>query len=509
MPTLKLLKSTTIACASLSLIIIGGTAVAQDLRFDELNRKIKIDRTPLKAVNGVIASYAPALEHATPAVVRIASSKNPGAGGRRGGGSPEDMLRRMFPDLPFPEIPGGGRQEGLGSGVIISADGYILTNNHVVGDADEISVTLSTSRREYKATLVGADKDTDVALIKIDATNLHPIVIGDSSNLKVGDVVLAVGNPFGLEQTVTQGIVSALGRRTLGITGNTGYENFIQTDASINKGNSGGALIDARGRLVGVNTAIQTGGMSSGNVGIGFAIPSNMALNIVQRLLDGGGVVRRGFLGVSLRPVDAQFARALGRKDLRGAIVRTVEDGTPASIAGLKAGDLIIAFDDAKVEDPAKLRLDISNRNPGTEVTFKIIRKGNPRDVSVVLGDRDKLLAGAMSGGRPPQLRGRPAAPVDGTEFIDGVLIRDLDANLRAALRIDPSVKGVFIDSVNQGTDAAQNGLEAGQIITMVDQENVSSVREALGILRNFDGQVLLLQIFKDERRSILAVPMN
>ncbi len=491
----SLLALVTLVCFSTAHL------AGQDVRYRELSKNLNIDRTPVAPANGLVASYAPALEIATPAVVRISSSKTLGSG--RSTDPAEEMLRRMFPGLPIPDMP-GGRQEGLGSGVIITPDGYILTNNHVVGEADEILVTMPETRREYPARLVGADPDTDVALIKIDANNLTPIVIGDSNNLRVGDVVLAVGNPFGLEQTVTHGIVSALGRRTLGITGNTGYENFIQTDASINKGNSGGALIDVQGRLVGVNTAIRTGGMSSGNVGIGFSIPSNMALNIVQRLLDGGGVVRRGFLGVTLREVDEKFASALGRTDLRGAIVRTVEDGTPASIAGLKAGDLIVEFDGAVVDDPAKLRLDISNRDPGTEVDFKIVRKGEERIVSVVLGDRDELLA-RVDGSTPP---GRSPAP-RGTEFLDGATIRDLDPNLRMALDLDNNVDGVFVDSVDEGTDAAESGLEAGQIITMVDQQNVSSVNEALQITERFDGQVLLLQIYKDGRRSILAVPMR
>ena len=491
-----------------TLSLHGEFAGAQDISFRELENKLTFDRSPVKSVDGVIASYAPALERATPAVVTIVSKTEPDRR-RHGQTDPrEELLRRMFPGFEIPDIPG---QEGLGSGVIISPDGYALTNNHVVGKADEIKVRLPNDRREYDAKLIGADADTDVALIKIqNVSNLQPIRVGDSSNLRVGDVVLAVGNPFGLEQTVTQGIVSALGRRTLGITrdrssGRRGYENFIQTDASINKGNSGGALVDAEGRLIGVNTAIQTGGTSAGNVGIGFAIPSNMALNIVQKLLEGGGKVRRGFLGIELTDVDADLASALGREDLRGALITSVGGSTPAAVAGLKAGDLITEFNGKGVVDSSQFRLDVSNHDPGAEVEFKLIRKGNERTVSVVLGDREELLpkfqaqAGRMNGGP------RPAA----VELIDGVRVVELSENLRSALNIDESIQGILVESVSRNSVAAENGLADGQIITQLDQQNAPSIRVAKSILDRFDGEHILIQVYKDGRRSILAVPME
>ena len=301
----NLLRSVVVLAGVFALGLQG--IQAETIKYSELEKKISIDRTPVKSPGAAPTSYAPALENVMPAVVTIFANKSISLTSARNP-MQEELFRRMFPDVPedfFDKEAPERKQEGLGSGVIISDDGYILTNNHVVGDADEITVALSTNNREYEATLVGADPRTDVALIKIQAKGLKAITIGDSSKIRIGDGALAVGNPLGLEQTATLGIVSGLGRNELGIT-NGGYENFIQTDAAINRGNSGGALVDANGRLIGINTAIQSG-FSGGNIGIGFAIPSNMALNIVQRLLDDGGVVKRGFLGIVPRLLDAKI----------------------------------------------------------------------------------------------------------------------------------------------------------------------------------------------------------
>jgi len=327
--SIKTLLHTLAVAGSLSL---GVDACADNIKFADLEKKIALDKSPVAPEGGAVASYAPALKKVMPAVVTIFSSKsvtqtrNP---------QQEELFRRMFPDIPedfFEKHRGqeggpGGKEQGLGSGVVISPDGYILTNNHVVGDADEIKVTLSANKREYAGTVIGADPQTDVALIKIEATGLPFITIGDSSALQIGDIAMAVGNPLGLEQTATLGIISAVGRSDVNILEN-GYESFIQTDAAINRGNSGGALVDAAGRLIGIPTAIQSN-FSGGNIGIGFAIPSNMALNIVQRLLDGGGVVKRGFLGVFLRELDPNMAKALGRDDQSGVLVAEVGDKTP------------------------------------------------------------------------------------------------------------------------------------------------------------------------------------
>jgi len=328
----RLVKAPALLLALGAVALAGPRPLSADeIKYADLEKKITIDKGPVPADAASVSSYAPALAKVMPAVVTIFSSKaveltrNP---------QQEELFRRMFPDIPedfFDRQEKGDdrREEGLGSGVIISSDGYILTNNHVVGDADEIKVTLpSDKKKEFDAKVVGADPQTDVALIKIDANNLPHVILGDSAALKIGDVVLAVGNPLGLSQTATIGIISAVGRSDLNII-EQGYENFIQTDAAINRGNSGGALVDAAGRLIGIPTAIQSN-FSGGNIGIGFAIPANMALNIVQRLLDGGGVVKRADRQVQPgAPVVGERPEGPHEDSLRGGRLRELREPAP------------------------------------------------------------------------------------------------------------------------------------------------------------------------------------
>ncbi len=499
----------------LSRKLIGGTAalllaagavglttglLAQDkVSYTDLSSKITFDKSDLKR-QAAVTSYADVLEGVLPAVVTIYSTKEVDT--RRSPMFDDPLFRRFF-GLPEGEVPDMHRkQHGLGSGVIITTDGYILTNNHVVEGADEIMVSLSRDQKDYEAKVVGTDPQTDVAVIKIEASNLAHATIGDSSKLRVGDVTLAIGNPFGLEQTVTRGIVSALGRSNLNITGG-GYENFIQTDAPINQGNSGGALIDAQGRLVGINTAIQSG-FGGGNIGIGFAIPVNMALDIVEELLDQGRV-SRGFLGVYLKELDSTMAMALGRDDRSGVLVTEVGKDTPAETAGLKAGDLIVAYNGKPVQSMTKLRLDISNTEPGTEVTFSVVRTNKKMDLEVVLGDlEDRSLA--MGGGSEDEDAGSAEPAKSDTKFLPGVEIGELDDSVRSALELDEDVKGVVVTRVNGGSLAAEAGLQSGHIITQVDQTDVASVDEAMKARKALDGEALLLQVYEGGRRDILAI---
>ncbi|MEM6917074.1 MAG: Do family serine endopeptidase, partial [Verrucomicrobiota bacterium] len=451
-----------------------------------------------------IATYAPSLEKVMPTVVTVSANKSIQIDRTRNS-QQEEMLKRFF-DIPdellerYREEAPQRQQQGLGSGVVISPNGYILTNNHVVADADEVTVTLPETQKEYEAEIVGGDPRTDVALLKIKASGLKQITIGDSSNLRIGDVVLAVGNPLTLEQSASIGIVSALGRDELNIT-NGGYENFIQTDAAINRGNSGGALVDASGRLIGINTAIQSN-FSGGNIGIGFAIPVNMALNIAERLVKGDGVVQRGFLGVYLRELDGDFARALGREEQSGVLVTEVGTDTPAADAGIKPGDLIVAYNGDEVGDMQKLRLDISNTEPGSKVKFSVIRNGEDRKIEVVLGDLEsgtRSLAGAP---RDPRESAQPQ------EFVEGVRIKDLDDETRSALQLEDDVEGVVVESVKDNVPAARAGLRPGTVITQIDQNEVTSVDEAFAIVEDFDSDVLLLHVYESGRRNILAVPL-
>lgn len=503
---MKLIQKSHVSLFACGLLLAGVVhpLQADEIKYADLEKKISIDKNPLPAEVGAVSSYAPALSKVMPAVVTIFSSKSVEAAERNP--QQEELFRRMFPDIPedfFERQQEGGnrKEEGLGSGVIISADGYILTNNHVVGDADEIKVTLpSDKKKEYDAAVVGADPQTDVALIKIDAKDLPHVVIGDSGSLKIGDVALAVGNPLGLEQTATIGIISAVGRSDVNII-EQGYENFIQTDAAINRGNSGGALVDASGRLIGIPTAIQSN-FSGGNIGIGFAIPSNMALNIVQRLLDGGGVVKRGFLGVFLRDLDANMARALGQENTNGVLVAEIGEKTPAEAAGMKPGDLIVGYDGKPVQSMQQLRLDISNTTPGSEVVFKIIRKGEKTDLKVKLGDlEDNQLAATAPGNRPK--------PSKDSDLIEGVTVDDLDDETRSSLQADDSVKGVLVKSVKDDVPAAEAGLRPGMIITQIDQTEVGTLAEARKVVEKFEGDVLLLQVYMAGRRDILAVPLK
>jgi serine protease Do len=332
-------------------------------------------------------SFAPVVKNAQPAVVSIASTKVVKISGDEGAAPffDDPMFRRFFGDGPQDRFgkPREQREHGLGSGVIVSPDGYILTNNHVIEGANEINVYAS-DKREMKARVIGADPKTDIAVVKVEGKNLPTLPFADSSQAQVGDIALAIGNPFGIGQTVTMGIISATGRGDLGIED---YEDFIQTDAAINPGNSGGALINASGQLIGVNTAILSG--AGGNQGVGFAVPSNLARAVMNQLLRNGKVVR-GYLGVMIQPVTPEIAKALNLTDARGALVSEVTASGPAAKAGLAPGDCIVELNGQRVDDSRELRLKTGELAPGSNVKLKLIRDGNPREVSITLGESPK-----------------------------------------------------------------------------------------------------------------------
>jgi serine protease Do len=325
--------------------------------------------------------FAPVIKKVLPTVVNISSSKvvkTPAGFGQ----TPDDPLFRQFFGNEFGRgfnVPREQREHGLGSGVIVSPNGYVLTNNHVVDGATDILVTLS-DKREFKGRVIGTDPKTDIAVVKIDATNLPSIVIGDSSKVQIGDYALAVGEPFGLGGTVTMGIVSATGRANLGIED---YEDFIQTDAPINPGNSGGALVNDRGELVGINTAIIAHG-SEGNQGIGFAVPVNLARTVMDEILKNGKVTR-AYLGIVPQDVTPSIAKAFGVKEATGALVAEVSPASPAQRAGLQRGDIILDVEGKPVTDSNQLRMNISMMHPETSVNLKVLRNGSERDVTAKL----------------------------------------------------------------------------------------------------------------------------
>lgn len=382
---------------------------------------------------------------------------------------------------PRDEIP-PQRQLSAGSGVIVDArDGYVLTNNHVVENADEIRVTLR-DKRSFDAELVGRDPATDIALLRIEADNLTEVPLGDSEDLLVGDFVVAIGNPFGLGQTVTSGIISALGRS--GINPEA-YEDFIQTDASINPGNSGGALITLDGKLIGINTAIiaPNGG---GNVGIGFAVPINMALTVKDQLVE-FGEVQRGRLGVIIRDLTHDLALALGVEAETGAVISSVEPDTPADRAGLEAGDAIVAVDGAAVEGSADLRKKVGLRRPDDEVEITYIRDGVRKTADVRLAD---------GGTTSPATRDSI-----GGEALAGVQLAPLDRSHPAW----GSIEGVVVSEIAPGSRAARAGLEAGDVITAVNRQPVVTVRDVDRILRDTQGAIALT-VVRDGRLMLIVL---
>ncbi len=333
---------------------------------------IKVESTPVNRDAKLGASFAPVVKKAAPSVVNIYSTHIVHFRPRRNPFYSDPFFRQFFGDqAPNDNRELTRRERSLGSGVIVSPDGYILTANHVVEGADEIKVSIGENKKEYAAKVIGTDPPTDVAILKIDAKDLPAITLADSDQLEIGDIVLAIGNPYGLSQTVTMGIVSALGRN--GLPGFNQYQDFIQTDAAINPGNSGGALVDAEGRLVGINTAIIS--PSGGNQGIGFAVPVNLARHVMERLLSGGKVAR-GYLGILPQDITPNLAKSFNLPDQNGALVGNVYPDTPAEKAGIKSGDIIIAFNGKDVPDAQSLMLAVSECSPGKSGHGEIAPQG-------------------------------------------------------------------------------------------------------------------------------------
>jgi serine protease Do/serine protease DegQ len=416
---------------------------------------VKLDPTPVGDGKApVLTSYADVLTDVRPAVVSVFSSKIVRQ-------RVPDIYRQMFGrNLPDREQ----KLDGLGSGVIISPDGYILTNNHVVEEADELKVALSDDR-EFTAKLIGTDPKTDIAVIKIEATGLPHVTLADSEKLRVGDIVFAIGNPLGIGQTVTMGIVSATGRRANLLTDRApdAYEDFIQTDAAINMGNSGGALVDAKGRLVGINSGIATN--NRGNIGIGFAVPINLARSVMTSLIEHGTVIR-GYLGVSTDTLTPDTAEQLGLpRETRGVYVNDLNpaDG-PAAKAGIKREDIITGLNDRPVTSREELRLIVAQIVPGTKVTVQLLRDGKPRSIEVTLG---KLEDDAVVG-----------------EFLPGVTIEPISAELRRQFRIDSRVEGVVVTAIDDNSPY-QGVFPVGAVIEWINRVPVTDVATAKEALRD------------------------
>jgi serine protease Do len=391
----------------------------------------------------------------------------------------DPFFRQFFGDMFGGQfnIPREQREHALGSGVIVSPDGSIVTNNHVIAKATDVDVMLS-DKRTFKAKIIGADPRTDVAVIKIDGKDLPTVPWGDSSALRVGDTVLAFGNPFGLNFTVTSGIVSAVGRSGLGIET---YEDFIQTDAPINPGNSGGALVNVRGQVVGINTAILSAGQGpggeGGSVGVGFAIPASIVKHVMESLIRTGKVTR-GYLGVALGDLNPALAREFKVPDVSGVLVNEVEPGTPAEKAGLKQGDVIRTYNGQTVDNRSRLQSMVASTAPGTEVTLGILRDGNSMTLRVTLAEQPASMA--APGGRP----------AEGT--LRGISVQNLTPSIRDQLGLAPNVRGVVIADLDPNCPAAQAGLQSGDVIESINRQPVRSVGDFNRLAAEAKGEVLL-----------------
>lgn len=418
------------------------------------------------------------VKRAMPAVVNISTTRKVSSGaGPEGGAAPfsDPLLRRFFGDegaRQF-EIPRERREESLGSGVIVDPNGLIVTNYHVIAKADQIKVLLS-DKREFDAKVIGSDPQTDIAVIKINAQNLPTLRWGDSDKLAVAENVLAIGNPFGLTQTVTGGIVSAVGRANVGIAD---YEDFIQTDAAINPGNSGGALIDARGELIGINTAIFS--QSGGYMGIGFAVPSNMAHSVMDSLVKYGKVTR-GWLGVAIQPLTPELAKQFGLTQAEGALVSEVVSDSPAAKAGIKPGDVVLAYNGKPVPSPGVLRNLVAQTPVNQQAQLKIERAGKPETLRVRIAEQPKQMVA----------RGTPAPGGEESQEggLSGVQVHSLTADIAHQLGLENATKGVVVTDIDPNSNAAESGLQPGDVITELDRKTVRSIddyRRAIADLGN------------------------
>ena len=477
----------TVAVLAGALFVGGGAAFFEQSAFakDRVAAPVhlNVDENPVQREKQMVTSFSSVVKKVSPSVVKVYTTFKAPEGAR-----PEmnqffddPMLRRFFGD----QFRGGEgmrrspapKQTGLGSGVIVTKDGYILTNNHVVENADQVRVQIGEDGDEYTAKVVGTDPKTDIALLKIDAKDksFPAITTANSEQLMVGDVVLAVGNPFGIGQTVTMGIVSATGRATLGLE----YEDFIQTDAAINMGNSGGALVDAEGRLVGINTAILS--RSGGNQGIGFAVPINLARYVMESLVENGRVIR-GFMGVNIQDISPGLAEKFELKERQGALVSEVTPDSPADDAGLKPGDVVLELDGKPIRDSRNLKLQVAQIAPGKEIAVKISRDGKVQELDVKLKEfpQDKALAKGKT------------SPSESGDVTDGITVDDIDPAARQQFRIPGNVKGALVVDVAPDSPGAEAGLRPGDVIVEMNRKSVKSSEDAVTMSEGLKDDVLL-----------------
>lgn len=476
-------KSFVVGVTALALALVGGSVWTAEQ--GHAGSAVPALASPVRdaglASMPASGTFAPVVKKAAPAVVSIQAERT----------AKVSMEQNPFPFFFGPQQPQERKQRGMGSGVIVSEDGYILTNHHVIEDADDVTVMLS-DEREFEAEIIGSDAKTDVAVLKIEASDLPVLKLGNSETVEVGDIVLAIGNPFGIGQTVTMGIVGATSREFGIMAQQQGYEDFIQTDAAINPGNSGGALVNANGEIVGINTAILS--RSGGNNGVGFAVPINLAHHVMEQLVDKGRVVR-GYMGVGISDVSPAMAKKLGAPDAKGSIVSNVEPDGPADKAGFQEYDIIRAIEGKDVRDTRDLRLQVANTPPGEEIEVAVLRDGKVENLTITLGEfptegvvaqKSKSAEGALS----------------------GVSVEELTPAIRQRLRLGANVDGVVVTEVANGSAAAEAGLRPGDVIEEVEKKPVSNMadfREAVDAAG--DEALLLLVRSQGGSRFVIIEP--
>jgi len=394
----------------------------------------------------------------------------------------DPFLRRFFGDQFNEQFQQNRIQRSLGSGVIISKDGYIVTNNHVVENADEITITIADNPKEYNARVIGKDPDSDLAVIKIEGNNFNAVKFGHSDSLQVGDLIFAIGNPFGIGTTVTQGIISALNKDHVGINR---YENFIQTDASINPGNSGGALVDSRGVLIGINSAIIS--KSGGNNGIGFAIPIDMVKNVVKKLISDGKVTR-GYLGVVIDDLKQNLTKIYNHT--QGALILDVASDTPAAKAGLKRGDLIYGINNKQIKNRKDLQNVIASFKPSETITLKLERDKKDIELNITLGNRAGLVTSEANNGK----------------FLGGLLLSEINADTIKRFRLSSNTKGVLIVNVEPNSNAEKVGFQPGDVIIQIEDIEIKSFADMQQAIRKYNKKDKRVYVNRYGQTILLAI---
>ena len=444
-------------------------------------------------VDGIRTSYADIVDKTAPAVVNISSERKAQSSPQQYPFGDDDFFRQFqFPQQQQrPPV-----ERGVGSGVIVSADGSVLTNYHVVEGADKIKVEMNDGR-SFDAKVVGLDAPSDLAVLKIEENNLPFLNLGNSDNVRVGDIILAIGNPLGIGQTVTAGIISAKGRRT-GLSDGS-FEDFLQIDAPINRGNSGGALVNLSGELIGINSQILSGGAGGGNIGIGFSIPSNMAKTVMEQLI-ANGKVRRGQLGVIIQNITEDLAKSLGLKDTKGVIVSDVRAESAAGKAGIKRGDVITAINGETVEDSNILRNKVAGTLPGTEITLTIVRDGSEQQVKAVLDEFE------VEGAKNTQTPGNKNQQKPEQQGKLGLSLQPMTPEIALRLGLSEMTKGLVVSEVEPGGAAAAKGVAVGDVILEINKQEVNTLEEAQTAIEKSGNSPILLLISRRGQTIFLTV---